>query len=702
MPGSASRERRAAIGRHLLLLCSLVALLAAASGYAWIQTPLREAVALGKHLARNVGRIMTLDEVLTMSAKMAAASRDPAYERRYNANVDELDALIKATTSLIPDSEAIAAVHSTDEANQRLVDMETKSFELDHEGRFDEALKMLESEAYRSDKLAYSSGMQRAFSILERLTAERAATVERQALLLQIGAAASLLLAIVAWMLEQRDRRRQAAAYAANLEGIVAQRTEELSRRNRSMRLVLDTIQEGLVSLNAEGWMASERSAIVDRWFGPAPERVKFSDYVRPYEAIFADSLELGLEQFRDGLITVEMCLDQMPKRFRALERTIGVEYEVVLIDGTFSGLLVVMTDITAELEAARAEQEQRDLLRVFECIGRDRTGFVHFLEEAEQIVGDLRGDAQLPMTRALRLLHTLKGNAAQFGASRVAGVCHDIETRLTEQGELSPSDRDWLDMTWRSFMERVSRMVTDRSETHLEVERVEFQQVVQLVRRRQHHDDILRALSNWELDPVLPRLERLADYARALAERLGKAEIDVECDAQALRVDSATWGPFWSVCVHLVRNAVDHGIEPSEVRTAAGKSPRGNVLLSALLDEGEFIIEISDDGAGIDWAAVIAQAAARGLPVTTEVERVEALFADGVSTRDSATDVSGRGVGMAAVRDEVRRLGGTISVDSNLHRGTTCVMRFPARAMLRAVPSMRPSNNPVAKAVSS
>jgi two-component system, chemotaxis family, sensor kinase CheA len=558
----------------------------------------------------------------------------------------------------------------------------------------------LESDAYRRDKLVYSAGMQRAFAILERLTAERAAAVEGRALLLQIAGVGSLLAAVLAWMLEQRDRRRQAALHAANLERLVAQRTEELSRRNGAMRVVLDTIQQGLVSLDKNGWIASERSAMVDRWFGAPPERVKFSDHMRSHDAIFADTFELGMEQLRDNLLMLEMGVDQMPKRLRAQNRTIGIEYDVILAHEEFNGLLVVMSDITSELEAARVEQEQRDLLRVFECIGRDRSGFVHFLEEADQIVAELRGEG-LPITRVLRLVHTLKGNAAQFGASGVAAVCHEIEGHLTEQGEMSDANRDWIDSTWRGFMDRVRLMVTNRSETHLEVEKGEFQSVVQLVRRRQNHDDILRALSSWELDPVQPRLERLAEYARVLADRLGKGGLEVVCDAQALRVDSAGWGSFWAACVHLVRNAVDHGIEARATRLDCGKSAGGHLLLSAEVDNAEFVVQISDDGGGIEWAALGAQAAKRGLPVSTDSERMEALFADGVSTSGEATDVSGRGVGMAAVRDEVRRRGGLITIDSHPHRGTTCVMRFAAEAMLRAEPSRR-SHYPIAKAVSS
>src|SRR5215831_898333 len=125
------KMRRTPTPRQLVFLGGLVLLLAAAGAYVWIQGPLDDAISLERQLARNTGRIMTLDEILTMSARMAAAAKNPAYETRYNANVDELDALIKSTMALVPDEEAAKSVSATDAANLRLVDMETHSFELD-------------------------------------------------------------------------------------------------------------------------------------------------------------------------------------------------------------------------------------------------------------------------------------------------------------------------------------------------------------------------------------------------------------------------------------------------------------------------------------------------------------------------------------------------------------------------------------------
>jgi len=657
-------------------------MLCATAAYVWTQRQLRDSIELERQLARNVGRIMTLDEILTMSARMAAGARDTTYEQRYNAHVDELDRLIRATIGLVPDAEVAAAVGSTDEANRRLVAMETRSFELNKNGRHDDALKLLESQPYRADKLVYAEGMERAFTRLERLTAARRQTMEHRAHMLQILAVAALALALLTWTLEQRERRRQAAAQAAFLEATVAERTRELAQRNQAMRMVLDAVQEGLIGIDTEGWIAPERSAIVDRWFGPVKGRLKLADYVRSHDAAFASWFELQLEQLREGLLPIEVCLDQMPVLIRMGERTLQVSYEPILANGTCDGLLVVLDDITARIERERAEAEQRDLVRVLEHIGRDRTGFLNFFHGADTLVSELLAPGTGQVVTA-RLVHTLKGNAAQFGLLTLAQLCHGIEERVREGLEMTALEREMLDHAWQRLAGRIREICGERSHQHLEVHKADYSDVVQLIQRRRNHESILSAMAAWELDPVQARLDRLGESARALADRLGKPGLEVVCQGNGLRTSNADWAPLWSSCVHVIRNAVDHGIEPASVRSAAGKSEAGHMVLSATREADEVVIRVSDDGVGIDWDALGRKAAEAGIPFDTDEARVAALFRDGLSSRDQVTDVSGRGIGLAAVLQEVKRLGGAIAVNSRRGQGTTVEMRFPAPAMI-------------------
>lgn len=138
----------------------------------------------------------------------------------------------------------------------------------------------------------------------------------------------------------------------------------------------------------------------------------------------------------------------------------------------------------------------------------------------------------------------------------------------------------------------------------------------------------------------------------------------------------------------HLVRNAVDHGLESSAERLQAGKSPAGSLLLRTVVRSDEFVVEIEDDGRGIDWRKLKERALRAGLPTESRTDLVDALFADGISTKDGVTDVSGRGVGMSAVRTACLRSGGRVRVFSEPGEGTRFQFTWPA-SVLSAEPGV-------------
>jgi len=151
------------------------------------------------------------------------------------------------------------------------------------------------------------------------------------------------------------------------------------------------------------------------------------------------------------------------------------------------------------------------------------------------------------------------------------------------------------------------------------------------------------------------------------------------------LRLDRPTWRPFWAAMIHAVRNAVDHGIEPPEERRLAGKPEAGVVELSAQRHGNRIVLAIRDDGRGIDWERVRARAAEQGLPCAGHADLIRALFVDGFTTRDAAGELSGRGVGLSALRQAVQELDGEIDVESTPGTGTTFRFSFEDSRMIAA-----------------
>jgi two-component system chemotaxis sensor kinase CheA len=138
------------------------------------------------------------------------------------------------------------------------------------------------------------------------------------------------------------------------------------------------------------------------------------------------------------------------------------------------------------------------------------------------------------------------------------------------------------------------------------------------------------------------------------------------------------------------LRNALDHGIEMPDARVLAGKPRGGLIKLGAHATAQRLTIEVTDDGRGIDWSRVREKAKERGLSHATERDLVNALFCDGLSTADAVSDVSGRGVGMSAVRDAALALGGTVDVSSRLGVGSTISFQFPIAEATRVKLSSR------------
>jgi len=193
----------------------------------------------------------------------------------------------------------------------------------------------------------------------------------------------------------------------------------------------------------------------------------------------------------------------------------------------------------------------------------------------------------------------------------------------------------------------------------------------------RELHESVMRV----RMLPIGFAFSRFPRLVRDVAQRLGK-QIDLKLTGEQTELDKTVLERIGDPLVHLVRNSIDHGIEMPEERIAAGKPAAGTVHLEAFHRGSAIIIEVSDDGRGLDCDRILAKARSRGLvgPAETPAEEAifELIFLPGFSTAEQTTDLSGRGVGMDVVRRNIKSLGGKIDIRSARGRGSRFTISLP------------------------
>lgn len=190
---------------------------------------------------------------------------------------------------------------------------------------------------------------------------------------------------------------------------------------------------------------------------------------------------------------------------------------------------------------------------------------------------------------------------------------------------------------------------------------------------------DIVMSIRMVPISGVFNKMNRIV---RDMSKKLGK-DVELIISGEDTEVDKTIIDSLGDPLMHLIRNAMDHGLEPKEERLAKGKTGVGRIFLSAKNTAGEVVIQVADDGAGINTSAVLKKARANGLLTKSDSEYTEKeifnlIMLPGFSTSQSVTEFSGRGVGMDVVKKNIEKVGGTISIESKFGKGTTFIIKIP------------------------
>jgi len=509
---------------------------------------------------------------------------------------------------------------------------------------------------------------------------------------------------------EALEQMQIAAAHKEENLRIISENNRTLeakvAERTAAIQDLMDNTGQGFLSFGPDFKINMEHSKACETFFGAdltgrnALDLLFLQSETHPPEQVkeLAEMLFSGTDM---ALVDV-----LLPERIEVNGRTLGCQFKVIDAGGTSRKIMIILTDITKEVALAAQVKADEERQAVVVKVAMDRTGFLQFLRELEGLLAgihrslDLSGQ-QFDLRQLLRNFHTIKGGSASYALHKVARKAHEIESRLEPASkgrealgtellaEIKTETQDLERLLQEALTMLGDIIPPEERNQHETVYRVADSKILKLesfmLERigAQHLALIKKEIEHLCAQPVASLLRKYANAAEELGNRLNK-QVQVEIKGLEVEVPMKKLDNFFAALIHLVRNSVDHGLEDSATRTMLGKPAFGKLLIEASRHNGEFVIKVEDDGAGIDQERVTRIAVEKGLITANEAlhlplgRAIGFIFEPGFSTKDQVSDVSGRGVGMDAVKAEVEALRGRILVETWPDQGTRFQLHIP------------------------
>ncbi len=365
-------------------------------------------------------------------------------------------------------------------------------------------------------------------------------------------------------------------------------------------------------------------------------------------------------------------CNDFLRQRVAALKQDLAADFEI-------ETWIVEMNSISAELPAETEVQSESSL-------PEDAGTNSEMVDSYENI--DPLANLQLPPVESL----SLESLGAEFSEPENKKSNEDVVAVGSPDPSSSPSktaQKPAVEETLRVAVNKIEDLLNTVGEMVI-LQSVLSEQIretnsaslrktaYQLAKVGKEIQDISMSL---RMVPIKPSFQKMQRIVRDTASALGK-DVGISLVGEDSELDKTVLEKITDPLVHLVRNSVDHGIESTQARIAQGKPAKGEVKLAAFHQSGKFIIEVSDDGGGLNPQKLIQKAIEKKLikPETklSEAEAYSLIFLPGFSTKEQVTDVSGRGVGMDVVKTNITDLGGEVEIFSQLGKGSTFRISLP------------------------
>jgi HPt (histidine-containing phosphotransfer) domain-containing protein len=491
----------------------------------------------------------------------------------------------------------------------------------------------------------------------------------------------------------------------------LAQRTEQLYEKTNDIHAMLQNMPQGILTIVGEGKVHPEYSAYLEKI-------LESSDLAgKSAMALIFDNASVGSDECSQIEAAIDACIGEDLMNFDFNSHLLVSEINKTMPDGRIKCLdlswspicdihgvvekiMLCVRDVTElrQLEA-EAEHQKRELEMIGQILKVNQEKFGEFVTSARKFVADNKAllsaasnkDEDL-INRLFRNMHTIKGNARTYGLLHLTNIVHEAEQAYDELRKNGEARFDKVALL--SQLEDVQQGIEEyavlnevklgrkgpgrrgSAEKYVMLEREQVERMVlnleQINLREAHTSTLVSALQQVKLDLRLIGTERIQtvldgvfESLPSLARELGKEPPKLLVNDNGIQIRNQVSDLLRNVFMHLYRNSMDHGIEAAADRLVKGKPASGTIQLDLALHEDQLMMRLKDDGKGLALAYIRSKAIERGLIAEAadvpDSEVAKLIFAAGFSTAKAVTEVSGRGVGMDAVQDFIKREGGEI-----------------------------------------
>jgi two-component sensor histidine kinase len=458
--------------------------------------------------------------------------------------------------------------------------------------------------------------------------------------------------------------------------------------RTQTIRTILDNVRNGFLMIDQDFQVQEGFTRSCWEILGPqvAP-RVAFAELfeLSPRER---GLLELSLRQVFEDSLPEDVALAQIPNRYTLGRKVVALQGSIIRNSlGKPESLLLSISDASQLVKAEQESSKNRSLLKIIS----EKTSFRAFLKDSLESLSSCMDLIEEQKQKDVALsLHTLKGNFALYGLEPIASFIHEIE----EKKVLTKLDIKAIIQTVDEFIQLNGPILGLNSGLNQEAYEISSESLQKLevdLQKASINRGAMQVVQGWMRDvrmvPVRELLGPIEANVSRVAEALGK-HVHFEMKGADLKVDPDRMRHPLKNLIHAVVNSIDHGIEYPEER--GSKDGTGRVLLSFAYDEMAYLrVDVTDDGRGLDLDLIRVRALEKGLVTPEQLDAMDdtevqtLIFRQGFSTKSDVSEFSGRGVGIAALDNAVRSLGGQIRIRSQSGRGTTIEISIPTEQTL-------------------